>query len=634
MIEVFRIRDKMILEKVDSPQDLRKLPLKDLPKLSKEIRELIMDVSFRKGGHLASSLGAVELCIALHYCFDTPKDSIIFDVGHQCYAHKILTGRKKEFATLREHGGISGFPNPQESKYDLFFSGHASTAVSWAVGIAEAKKIQKEKTKTVAVIGDGSLTGGMCFEALNICGHQKSDVLVILNHNEMSISRSVGALSNYLTKLLSLPIYNKIKEELEQFLKHMPPFAKKLAHKARKFEEALKGLIVPGLFFEELGFRYFGPLDGHNLGVLTTTLKNLRSLSGPRLLHVITKKGKGYLPAEENPERFHSTSPLSLEVSVRSEKKESFGEALAKKLISLARKDERIVAFTAAMPEGTGLNLFKKEFPERFFDVGIAEANAVGMAAGIARQGLKPVVAMYSTFLQRAYDQIIHDVALQNLKVIFAIDRAGFVGEDGPTHHGSFDIGYLNTIPRMVCMASKDKEELQDMLEYALTLSSPVSIRYPKGESYSLGKREEIVLGKAQVLEKGKGIAIIAVGSMVKEAKEAAALLKKDGLTPLLVNARFIKPLDEELLRSAASTCHVIITIEEGTLKGGFGSSVLGFYEKVRLLEKLYVKRIGIPDEFCPCAKREELLKMYRLDARSLYQNIFALAKKELLWQR
>lgn len=622
----------MILDKVNSPQDLKKLSIPQLNILAEEIRKLIIEVVSKKGGHLASSLGAVELCIALHYCFDTPKDSLIFDVGHQCYTHKIITGRKHLFSKLREYKGISGFPNSRESEYDLFISGHASTALSWALGLAEAKKIKGEHTKTIAVIGDGSLSGGMCFEALNMCGHCYSDVLVILNHNEMSISPSVGALNTYLTKIISLPIYNKIKDELERFLKHLP-FAKRLAPKVRKFEEAVKGLIVPGLFFEEIGFRYFGPLDGHNLEVLIPTLKNLGNLPGPKLLHLVTKKGKGYRPAEDNPEKFHSASPSAFKYTLEKEGG-TFSHVFAKKLVSLAKKDGQIVAITAAMAEGTGLNLFRQMYPSRFFDVGIAEENAVGIASGLAKAGLKPVVAVYSTFLQRAFDQIIHDVALQNLGVIFAVDRAGFVGEDGPTHHGIFDISYLRMIPNMVCMAPKDKEELEDMLEFASTINGPVALRYPKGKSFSLKHREKVVLGKAQVLEEGDDICIIALGSLVIESMKVCVYLKRDGINPFLINARFIKPLDEELLLSLVSKFKLIIILEEGILEGGFGTGILEFYEKYNVLDRINIKRLGIKSEFPTFAKREELLRLYNLDAQSIYCEILKALKEEALWQK
>lgn len=624
----------MILEKVNSPKELKNLKPEELKILSQEIRDLIIDVVSKKGGHLASSLGAVELCVALHYTLNTPFDTVVFDVGHQTYAHKIITTRRDSFKNLREYQGISGFPNSSESAYDTYISGHASTAVSWAQGIATAKQLKQNDSKTIAVIGDGSLTGGMCFEALNNCGHSQNDILVVLNHNEMSISPSVGALSNYLNKFLSAPIYNRVKNELANFLEHHS-FTKKLIPRAKKFEEALKGLLIPGIFFEELGFRYFGPVDGHDLDALIPTLKNVLSLKGPRILHVITKKGKGHKFSENNPEDFHSSGPFDSKSGLFiKESKEDFSEAFARKLIPLAENDGRIVAVTAAMPKGTGLHLFKEKFPKRLYDVGIAEAHAVGFASGLSKGGLRPVVAIYSTFLQRAFDQLVHDIALQNLPVIFAIDRAGAVGEDGPTHHGVFDIGYLRMIPNMVCMAPKDKEELGDMLEFALSLNSPVSIRYPKGEAYSLDMREKISLGKAQILDEGKDICIIALGSMVKPALECAALLKRDGLNAFLINARFIKPLDEELLKYVAGNFKFIVTLEEGSLNCGFGSGLMELYEKEGISDKTKLIRAGFPDEFLPAAKREKLLQMYGLDAHTLAGRIKKLIKEEVLWQK
>jgi 1-deoxy-D-xylulose-5-phosphate synthase len=624
----------MIIEKINSPNDLKTLSVEELRVLAGEIRALIVGVVSLKGGHLASSLGAVEISIALHYLLNTPQDTLIFDVGHQVYAHKILTGRRDSFVRLREYKGISGFPNSEESAFDTYISGHASASISWAQGISEAKKLKNNNSKTVAIIGDGALTGGMSFEALNSCGHAQSDVLVILNHNEMSISPSVGALSNYLVKIISTPVYNRIKNELELFLEHFS-LMKNLAYRAKKFEEALKGLIVPGIFFEELGFRYFGPIDGHNFDKLIPTLKNVISLKGPRILHILTKKGKGYKPSENNPEDFHSSSSFNIDTGVSlKESKDGFGEVFAKKLVSLSEKDERITAVTAAMPKGTGLHLFKEKFPARFYDVGIAEGHAVGFASGLAKGGMKPVVAIYSTFLQRAFDQIIHDVALQKLSVLFAIDRAGAVGEDGPTHHGVFDIGYLRMIPNMVCMAPKDKEELEDMVEFAMGLNNPTGIRYPKGEAYSLGFREKISLGKSQVISEGKDVCIIALGSMVKEAIACASLLKEDGISTLLVNARFVKPLDEELLKYIGSNFKLIITIEEGNLSCGFGSAVMEFYEKAEIFEKIRLIRAGFPDEFVTLASRAQLFKLYGLDAQSLKSRIKHALKEEILLEK
>ncbi len=617
----------MILERVNSPDDLKKLTREELKALNQEIRDLIVKVVSAKGGHLASSLGAVELSVALGVCLNLPQDSLIFDVGHQTYAYKIITGRRDAFSSLREYKGISGFPNYKESIYDVYISGHASTAISWGQGIAEAKRLREDDSRTVAVIGDGSLTGGMCFEALNFCGHSQSNILVVVNHNEMSISPSVGALSRHLTKFISAPVYNRIKDELDKFLTHFA-LIKRLVQKARKFEETVKGLIIPGLFFEELGFRYFGPIDGHNLDVLIPTLKNVLSLKGPRILHVITKKGKGYKFSEENPESFHGVTGFDIATGQPKEKiNDDFNEIFAKKLISLAKDDQRIIAITAAMPKGTGLYLFQKEFPQRFFDVGIAESHAVGFASGLAKQGLKPVVAIYSVFLQRAFDQVLHDVALQDLGVVFAVDRSGVVGEDGPTHHGVFDVGYLRLIPNIVCMAPKDRQELEDMLEFALKLSSPVSIRYPKGEAYSLGRQESITLGKSQIICEGDDLCLIALGSMVKTASECVELLGKEKVSVQLINARFIKPLDEDLLKNLVDNFSLIITLEESSLDCGFGAAVLEFYEKENLLNKIKVIRVGFPDQFIPAAKREKLFDIYGLDTSSLTVRIKKLLK-------
>ena len=610
----------MILDKINSPQDLKALNEEALKALCEEMRNLIIKTVSRTGGHLASSLGAVELCTALHYCLDTPHDTIIFDVGHQTYAHKIITGRRDAFSTLRQQGGITGFPNSQESEYDPFISGHASTAVSWAQGMAEAKKRKGDKSRTVAIVGDGSLTGGMAFEALNSCGHNESEVLVVVNHNEMSISPSVGALSRYLTKIISAPVYNKIRDEIEGFLSNFS-FSKKLVPHARRMEEAIKGLVTPGVFFEELGFRYFGPIDGNNLNVLIPTLKNIIPLKGPRILHVITKKGKGCRHSEENPEDAHSAVPFNIETGEPLKSVgESFGEAMAKKLAQLAKKDKRIMAITAAMPKGTGLNLFQEQFPKRIFDVGIAEEHAVGFAAGLAKGGLKPVVAIYSTFLQRALDQIVHDVALQNINVVFALDRAGAVGADGPTHHGVFDMGYMRLVPNMICMAPKDKKELEDMLALAIEQKGPVSIRYPKGEAYSLNKDEKVEVGKAQVLYEGDDVCIVAVGSMVKEALYCHDMLSKQGIQAGVINARFIKPLDGDLLRNLAKQYKYLITLEDGNLNCGFGSAVLEFFEKNNI--EANVIRVGFPDVFIPHAKRKDLFNIYGIDAKSLAERI------------
>ncbi len=615
----------MVLETINSPKDLRAKNFKELKQLSQELREQIIDVVSNRGGHLASSLGAVELCVALHFCCNTPEDKIVFDVGHQSYAHKIITGRKESFTSLRTYAGISGFPNFNESVYDCYISGHASTAVSWAQGLAEAVRYRKNAPKVVAVVGDGSLTGGMSFEALNSCGHRQSDLLVILNHNDMSISPSVGALSKYLTRLISNPAYNRLRLEIESFLGHIP-VAKKFIPAAKKFEESLKGLVVPGMFFEELGFRYFGPIDGHNLEELIPTLKNVLSLGGPRLLHIITKKGKGYKVAEEHPELFHGVSSFDPATGRHSSSDvEIFSSVFSRKLVDLAKKNKKIMAITAAMPEGTGLSLFQEKMPSRFFDVGIAESHAVGLASGLAKEGKRPLVAIYSTFLQRSFDQIIHDVALQDVPVVFAIDRAGLVGADGPTHHGVFDIGFIKLIPNIVFMAPKDKEELESMLEFAFSLDKSVAIRYPKQGVFSLGNDSPVELGKGQILFEGDDLCLLALGTLVKEAVECRSILAAGGVSVGVANGRFIKPLDESLLRDLGQRYNTIVTLEEGVLSGGWGQEITAFYQKENI-SGLKIVNLGLPDEFIPAGKRKELLSRYELNAQKLAEKLTAIA--------
>lgn len=613
----------MLLDAISSSQDLKKLNIGQLLQLSSEIRQRIIDVVSRTGGHLASSLGVVDLTIALHYCLDAHRDKIIWDVGHQVYSHKILTSRNKQFDNLRQYQGLSGFPCKDESVDDVFTTGHSSTAVSLALGLVCARDYlhREQYYKVVAVIGDGSLSGGLCFEGLNNAGHLKKDLLVILNTNEMSIAPNTGALSIYLNKIISLPIYNRFRSSFEGFVRSRLPKASRLIKLANKFEEGLKGLFIPGMLFEELGFRYFGPLDGHNLNQLIPTLKNILTIKGPVILHVVTKKGKGYLPAEIDPVRFHSAAPFVKETgSPLSEKRGSvtYTDVFSQKLIELARTDKRIVAITAAMPEGTGLDKFRDLYPERFFDVGIAEEHAVCFAAGLSRQGLKPVVAIYSTFLQRAYDQIIECAALQDLNIVFSIDRAGIVGEDGPTHQGVFDIAFLRTIPNLVVMAPKDGWELGAMLEFAVNLGKPVAIRYPKDKSEVRSQKLEvrkIELGKAEVLKEGGDFVLIALGSMVGPALEAVELLEQQGTSGTVINARFAKPIDEKLLEEVTRDKKFIFTIEDGIKDGGFGTAVRQTINKP-------VIRLGVPDEFVPCGKRGILLEKYGLTKEKLAQTV------------
>ncbi|MFZ5800849.1 MAG: 1-deoxy-D-xylulose-5-phosphate synthase [Candidatus Omnitrophota bacterium] len=606
----------MLLDSILLPRDLKKLPTSELPFVAHEIRQKIVEVVAKNGGHLASSLGAVELAIALHYCLNAPEDKIIWDVGHQAYAHKILTGRYPVFATLRNAGGISGFPNAEESEFDVFTTGHASTAVSLALGLAVSRDLEGRKEKVVAVIGDGSLTGGLSFEALNNVGHLKKDLVVILNSNEMSISPSVGSLTNYLNKIISQPVYNRFREALQNFVKHrIPRVGSRMLKLAAKFEEVLKGLIVPGIFFEELGFRYFGPFDGHNLDTLIPAFKNIFPLKEPRLIHVITKKGKGYLPAEKQPEKFHSFSAAA-------KAETTFTVAFSQALVEFAEEDKKIVAITAAMAEGTGLDAFRQKFPQRFFDVGIAEAHAVCFAAGLSKGGLKPVVAIYSTFLQRAYDQIIEEIALQKLPVVLAIDRAGLVGEDGATHQGIFDLNFLLGVPQMTIMAPSDLKELGWMLRFALSQPTACAIRYPRDKSAGdlRHESEDIQLGKPEVLREGKHAALLALGSMVRPGLEAAEDLNREGLEVMVVNCRFAKPLDENFLKGIAKEFKRVVTVEEGVLDAGFGMSVA---HKLRgYSSTLLIKTIGLPDAFIPHGKRSQLLADYGLDAVGIYRQV------------
>lgn len=616
----------MYLERINKPQDLKTLKIKELKSLAEEIRGYIIEVVGRRGGHLASNLGVVELTLALHYILNLPQDKIIWDVGHQCYTHKLLTGRRELFKRLRILGGMSGFPSPQESEYDIFYTGHASTAISLSLGLCVARDIKREDFEVVCVVGDGSLTGGLSFEALNNCGHLRKDILVILNSNEMSISKSVGALSSYINRIISNPLYNKIRRELQNFIKTLPFASRGIAHLAKKFEESIKNILVPGVLFEELGFRYFGPLDGHNLKVLIPTLKNVINLEGPKILHIITKKGKGYKPAQENPERFHSSKPFLLSLK----EKETFTKVFSKKLMTLAKTNRDIVAITAAMKEGTGLSEFARVFPERFFDVGIAEEHAVAFAGGLCKMGLKPVVAIYSTFLQRAYDQLIHDISLQGLSPVFILDRAGLVGEDGPTHHGVFDIAYLRTIPEFVVMAPKDREELEDMLEFALGISQPVSIRFPKEEAFSLNRRTPIKISLPEIIQEGEDICFLSLGTIIKSLLLALPMLHAQGINPGIVNARFVNPLDEDFIEEIASGYRLIITLEEGILDGGFGSKVMEIFQK-RDLPLQRIKRIGLPQEFITFGKREDLLNIYGLSPQGIAEKALSFLKEERL---
>lgn len=613
-----------LLEHIQSPQDLKKLNLAQINQVAGEIRQLLVESVSRCGGHLAANLGVVEMTLALHYVFDALTDRIIWDVGHQSYVHKILTGRRERMVSLRQFGGLSGFPKVEESAYDAFNTGHSSTSISAALGMAVARDLQQEKYSVVAVIGDGALTGGMAFEALNHAGHQNADLTVILNDNEMSISKNVGALSGYLNRLRTDPSYSRTKEEIESHLHRIPGIGPNIARAAGRFKDIVKLLMVPGMFFEELGFTYIGPVNGHDLEQLTMVFANARKMKGPVLIHVITEKGRGYEPARKEPDIFHGVGPFDIKTGNQAKKSlKTYTEIFGEYMVERAEHDHRVVAITAAMTAGTGLNKFAQRFPERFFDVGICEQHAVTMAAGMARAGLRPVVAIYSTFLQRAYDQIIHDVAMQNLPVVFAIDRAGLVGEDGPTHHGVFDISCLRTIPNLVIMAPADENELLDMLHTSLMLNGPTAIRYPRGigEGASISPvRSMMEIGKARIVQDGQDLVLLGIGRAFSIAREAASLLGNFGIKPVLVDARFVKPLDRSLFTELAGRTGRVVTIEDNALQGGFGSAVLEMAAEQGL--RCDVMRLGIPDEFIEQGKVDLLFEYLNMDAPSVVQSI------------
>lgn len=614
-----------LLEKINSPEDLKKIDRNDLPHLADEIRDLMIDVVSKNGGHLASSLGAVELAIAIHYIFDAPNDQIIWDVGHQAYTHKILTGRREAFHTLRQFNGISGFPRMEESRYDVFNVGHSGTSISAAIGKAAARDFLGEKYKVIAVIGDGSMTSGLAFEGLNQAGHLKKDMIVILNDNEMSISKNVGALSAYLNRIMTGQFYTRVKKETEHILKNIPKIGESMLKAAKVAEESVKGLIAPGILFEEMGFNYVGPIDGHRIEHLISTFENIKKLSEPILIHVVTKKGKGYKFAEKDPAFFHGPPPFYEETGDVRKKSliPSYTKIFGDTIIKIARENEKVIAISAAMPEGTGLDRFAKEFPDRFYDVGIAEQHGVTFAAGLATKGFKPVVAIYSTFLQRAYDQIVHDVCLQNLPVVFAMDRAGIVGEDGPTHHGAFDIAYLRHIPNMVIMAPKDENELQHMLYTAVNHNSPIAIRYPRGEAMGVSLDRDlkrIEIGKGEIIVDGDDIAIIAIGNAVYPSLDAAARLRDEGVSATVINARFAKPLDKELIVDIAGKVKGIVTVEDHVMEGGFGSAVAELISDEDI--KIKIKRIGLPDKFIEHGAQNILRQKYGLDSDGIYQSV------------
>ena len=620
--------EERVLDKIDRPQDLKKLSLKELEQLSREVRHLIIDTVSKTGGHLASNLGTIEMTIALHYCLNMPDDIILWDVGHQAYTHKILTGRKNRFNTLRQSGGISGFPDIDESPvYDYFTVGHSSTSISWALGLACARDlINVEKRKIAVVIGDASLANGMAFEALNHAGHLNKNLMVILNDNELSISPSIGALSRYLNRIATSPAYNRIRHDVEKLLKRVPWFGFRTIRAAKRLEKALKNLLVPGMLFEDLGFRYFGPISGQDIPNMISTFQSVSELEEPVLVHLLTKKGKGYEHAENYPSKFHSAGKFEVCSGTMScAGGQTFTSVFGNKTLELARKNDKIIAITAAMPGGTGLEKFGEEIPNRFFDTGIAEEHAVGFAAGLARGGFKPFVAIYSTFLQRSFDQLIHDVCLQRLPVVFALDRAGIVPDDGPTHNGIFDLAYLRLMPNMVVMAPSDKYEFERMLDLASKLTVPSALRYPKdcipAEPFKEESQSLIPIGKSRVLRRGKDAAVFALGAMVEPALSAAELLQREDIYVEVIDARFVKPLDTEALKEKASAFKAIITIEDGIIAGGFGSAVCEYLQN-NIENPPQVKILGLPDEFFKHGKRSELLAKYGLDPKGIKNSI------------
>ncbi|MGD9732090.1 MAG: 1-deoxy-D-xylulose-5-phosphate synthase [Desulfamplus sp.] len=649
-----------LLNTIKTGEDLKRLSKNELPTLAKEIRERIIGVVSKNGGHLASSLGVVELTIAIHYVFDIPSDSLVWDVGHQSYAHKLLTGRDDRFDSLRKFKGISGFTKISESPCDAFTVGHSSTSISAGLGISVAKHLKQDNSKVIAVIGDGSMTAGLAYEGMNQAGDSKRDLIVILNDNEMSISENVGALSSFLSRTLSANYLQNIKKDFGSFLKSLPGIGDDIYQIAKRSEDSFKTFVTPGMLFEAFNFDYFGPINGHRLNHLIDILENIRHLDEPVLLHVTTIKGRGYEPAEKNPVYFHGVGSFDIDTGNGNSSKSSiptYTEVFGKTMIELARHDEKVVAITAAMPEGTGLTEFSRLFPERFFDVGIAEQHAVTFAAGLASQGMKPVVAIYSTFMQRAYDQILHDVCIDAHHVVFALDRGGIVGEDGPTHHGLFDYSFLRSIPNIAIMAPKDEHELALMLRAAVEHNGPIAIRYPRGKGEGVvnyyakqttengsfigldsdnkivQKTKEIEIGKAELLHDGKDILILASGRTVQEAVKAIKKLEQENknISVALINARFIKPLDSEMILNWARKVDKIITVEEHVLDGGFGSAVLelladsGIFESGR---KYTIKRVGIRDKFVEHGSQNILRAEYKVDADAIFESVIEIIGK------
>lgn len=614
----------MVLDKIQKPNDIKKLTELELDELGDEIREFLVNNISKTGGHLASNLGVIELTMALHLAFDLPKDKIIWDVGHQSYTHKILTGRKEGFGTLRQYGGMSGFPKTQESDCDPFNTGHSSTSLSAGLGLAMAREITGDDYNVVSVIGDGALTGGMAYEALNNASSIKSNFIIVLNDNNMSISENVGGMNAYLSGFRTADGYRDLKASVMNSLSHIPVYGERMVKGIRNTKSSIKQLFVPGMFFEEMGIIYLGPIDGHNVQEMKKKFEEAKRVDGPVIVHVITQKGKGYLPAERHPARFHGAEPFDIETGVPSTKrlKANYTDVFATIIKKLGERDDKVVAITAAMADGTGLRRFGNVYSDRFYDVGIAEEHAVTFAAGLAKAGLKPIFAVYSSFLQRAFDQILHDVCIQDLHVVFAVDRAGLVGSDGETHQGIFDISYLSVIPNMTIMAPKNKWELSDMMKFAMEYNHPVAVRYPRGTAYDgLNEfRSPIELGKSEIIYKGNEIALFALGSMVITAEKVADILRENGIDATLVNARFAKPFDEQCIRDLSDNHRILVTLEENVLSGGFGEHISTFVQQEDI--DMDVINIAIPNAYVEHGNVEQLKKILGIDAESVAARI------------
>lgn len=615
-----------MLEKINLPEDVKRLNTKEKKQLAEEIRKYILEIVSENGGHLASNLGVVELTIALHSVFNMPKDKIVWDVGHQTYVHKIITGRREALKTLRKLDGIAGFPKTKESETDSFNTGHSSTSISAALGMARARDMKGEDNSVLAVIGDGALTGGMALEALNDAGWSQTRMTVILNDNEMSISKNIGGMNMLLSKLRTKKSYSKSSDVVKKTVLKIPGVGEKIVKIVRTMKRSIKQLFIPKMFFEDIGFRYLGPVDGHDIEELERMLKISKQLEGPVLIHVLTKKGKGYSIAEQNPDKFHATGPFNLDTGKgKKEKKKDYSKVLGDKLVELAKKNDKIVAITASMKDGTGLTQFAKEFPERFFDIGIAEQHAIGVAAGMAKEGIIPVVPIYSSFYQRAYDQVIHDVAMQELPVIMCVDRAGVVGADGETHQGTLDMSFFRLIPNLTIMAPKNFKELEEMLEFAVNLNKPVVIRYPRGgeDEYKIEKQEKLELGKAEIVKEGKDLSIIAIGKTVARAMKIAEKIETEDAEKSVevINTRFLKPMDKDTIKKTIEKTKQVITIEDGTIINGLATAVQEIIQKENL-QDIEVKNYAYPDKYIQHGSVEELEKIYGLDEESIQKDI------------